>query len=271
MDRGQIIFLGFAGLIIFYQMIKGWRLGFVRQLVRFGALLAAYLTAFWGASATVPFLRPLLGYPDFVLTAIGGSALGLTVYLLLCGIGGVLFKRTAHQDLGVVWFFYGISGALLGAAFGLLLTLVAADGVRLLGTLAEPGSAKTKTQPMVTAGLVELKRSLESGMPGEVLKTIDPVPKKTYVIVGKIGRTVSNLEAAERFLNYPGARELAERPEIQALRSDPEILAAIRDGHYLELIKNRKIVAAANDPKTAALIKKFEFEKALDYALSKPK
>lgn len=266
MDRGQIVFLSFAGVIILYQVIKGWRLGLVRQIVRFGALAAAYIAAFWGCGTAALFLKPL-GYPDFILQCLGGLVLGTAVYLFLGLVGGILFKRTEHQDLGLVWFLYGSSGALLGAIFGVVLTFFVADAVRLLGNLAQADPAKT-AHP-VNAGLAELKQSLESGIPGEVIKTLDPVPKKVYGIAGKLGRTVTNPEAVERFLNYPGARELAARPDIQALAQDPDILRALRERQYLALLKNEKIVQVANDPKTAALIKKFDVEKALDYAVGK--
>ena len=73
MDRTQMILLGFATLVVGYQAIKGWRLGLVRQIVRFGALAAAYVAGYFWSSITVPFLRPL-GYPDFILHAIGGAA-----------------------------------------------------------------------------------------------------------------------------------------------------------------------------------------------------
>jgi uncharacterized membrane protein required for colicin V production len=275
MDRGQILFLSFAALIIVYQMIKGWRLGLVRQLVRFGALAAAYTVAYLGSRATVPFLRPL-GYPDFILQCFGGAILGLLTFVAICVVGGILFKRTAHQDVGLVWFLYGATGALLGIAFGLVLTLAAADFIRLTGSLAEPprnnasahASPASKGESPLVAGLAEMKKSIESGVPGEVLQTLDPVPKKVYVVTSKIGRMASDTEAAERFLSYPGARELAERPEIVALRDDPEILRALRDHQYLLLLKNEKIVKAANDPKIAALLKRFDLEKALDYALT---
>ena len=289
MDRGQIIFLAVAALILLWQTVKGWRLGLVRQIVRFGALAAAYATAFWGGALAVPFLRPL-GYPDFVLQALGGAGLGLLAYLFVSLIGGILFKRTAHQDLGLIWFLYGFTGALMGLAFGLVLVLAAADTVRLLGSMvaaphsvaAKPGKARhpaglagagaaaepahANASPLLE-GVVELKKSLESGVPGEVLQTLDPVPKKTYTVANKIGRTVADPQAAERFLTFPGAMELAMRPDIQALSRDPEILRAVHEGQYAALLKNPKIVKAANDPKTAALLKQFDLEKALDEAL----
>jgi len=266
MDRGQIIFLSVAGVVILYQVIKGWRLGVVRQIVRFAALAAAYLAAFWSSGTAALFLKPL-GYPNFVLQCLGGTLVGLVVYLFLCLIGGILFKRTAHQDVGLVWFLYGITGALIGAAFGLVLMFFVADAVRLLGSIAQADTAKSEHP--VNTGLIELKKSLENGVSGEVLKTLDPVPKNAYSIAEKLGRTVSDSQAVERFLNYPGATELAARSDIQALLKDPDILQDLRARHYLPLLKNEKIVRIANDPKTAALIKQFDLEKALDYAVGK--
>lgn len=265
-----MLFLAFAAAIVLYQMIKGWRLGLVRQIVRFSALAAAYVAAIWGGDLTVPFLRPL-GYPDFLLRILGGAGLGLAVYLFICLVGGILFKRTAHQDVALVWFLYGVSGALMGALFGLILALATADAVRLLGNLAEGGAAKPKAQNMLNAGLANWMRSIESGSAGEVLKTIDPVPRKVYTIANKIGQTASNPDAALRFLSFPGALQLAEQPEIEALRNDPEILAALRDRHYQALLKNPRIVQVVNNPRVAAQIRQFDLEKALDYALAKPK
>jgi hypothetical protein len=291
MDRGQIIFLSFAALLLLIQTIKGWRLGLVRQIVRFGALAAAYMSAFLFGSAAVPFLRPL-GYPDFILQGLGGMAIALAVFLFISLVGGILFKRTAHQNLGLVWFFYGITGAALGLAFGLVLVFLAADAVRLLGGMAEARFAAAATTatlkppiihpintpkstgpatdgPVWLRELVGIKKYLEKGMAGEILQTVDPVPKKAYVVTAQIGRMVAAPQSVERFLSYPGAQELTILPEITALRQDPEILRALRDGNYLSLLKNPKLVAVANDPKIAAKFKRFEVEKALAYALAK--
>ena len=294
MDRGSIILLSFAALILGYQTIKGWRLGLVRQIVRFGALAAGYAAALLGSGFVVPFLHTL-GYPDFILHCIGGAGLGLFVYLFICFIGGVLFKRTAHQEMGIVWFFFGATGALMGLAFGLVILLFFADAIRFLGGIVEakaptahsaaattpakprrgPSGSAAAVKPNLPASteanalLVELKTSLENHLPGEILQAIDPVPKKTYAIANKVGRTLSDPDATARFLNVPGAMELAARPEIQALRNDPEILRLVQTRQYPLLLKNEKILRAANDPQTAALLGKFDLEKALDHALKK--
>ena len=282
--------LSFAAVILGYQAIKGWRLGLVRQIVRFGALAGAYATGLFAGGFAVPFLRPL-GYPDFILNCIGGAGLGLLAYLCICLVGGILFKRTAHQDMGLVWFFYGVTGALMGVAFGLVLLIVFADALRFVGGIVEvkpaptarvskprhaaPGAAAVNPNPGISqsapvlAVVAELKTSLEHNLPGEILQAIDPVPKKSYAIAHKMGRTLADPEAVTRFLSFPGALELATRPEIQAFRDDPEILRLAREGQLLPLLKNEKIVRAANDPQIAALLKKFDLEKALDHALKK--
>ena len=72
-------------------------------------------------------------------------------------------------------------------------------------------------------------------------------------------------------ISFSGAMQIAEQPEIQALRDDPEILAALRDHHYAALLKNPRVVQAANNPKIAAQLQQFDLEKALDKALTKEK
>ena len=234
----------------------------------------------------VPFLRPL-GYPDFILQCLGGMIVAMGVYLFISLIGGILFKRTAHQDVGLVWFFYGITGAALGFAFGLVLVLFVVDAVRLLGGMAEAkftAAAPAPTPkpsvfhsihpsktdcPVWLGELVGVKKYLEKGVAGEILQTLDPVPKRVYVMSAQVGRMVSNPQSVERFLSYPGAQELTALPEITALRQDPDILNALRDRHYEMLLKNPKLVALANDPKIAAKLKRFDVEKALAYALAK--
>ena len=61
-----------------------------------------------------------------------------------------------------------------------------------------------------------------------------------------------------------------ELTKIAALQNDPDITRDIVNRNYLSLIRNRRIVAAANDTEIGELMRKFEFEKALDHAL-KPK
>jgi hypothetical protein len=54
-----------------------------------------------------------------------------------------------------------------------------------------------------------------------------------------------------------------------ALRDDPDISEMIAQGRFLDLLQNQRIIDAANDPALADRIKKFDLQKALDYAIQK--
>ena len=76
----QTVFISFAVILILLEIIRGWRLGILRQLVRVAAIAAAYATAFFCGGWVVPFLRPMVTMPDIVLSALAGA--------ILAGAGG---------------------------------------------------------------------------------------------------------------------------------------------------------------------------------------
>ena len=110
----QIIFLSFAVVLILFEIIRGWRLGILRQLMRVAAVIAGYAAAFFGGNMLVPLLRPLVTVPDMLLSAVGGAILAVLVYAVVAGLGRVLFKRTAQHSSSVVRLAYGLSGAVVG-------------------------------------------------------------------------------------------------------------------------------------------------------------
>ena len=86
-------------------------------------------------------------------------------------------------------------------------------------------------------------------------------------MLDKAGSVLSNPQRTQKFLTFPGARELAEHPKIVALRSDPEIADLIAQGRFLDLLQNPRVIEVANDPVLAERIRKFDIQRALDYAL----
>jgi hypothetical protein len=196
----------------------------------------------------------------------------------------------------LLYLIYGFAGAILGLFFGLFLLWVTVASVRTVGALAEgqtgsrSGSAthsaqdptsralevrrrflsesEDRTQTLATS-LARLKNSLELGSVGSVLKNTDPVSQRTYQILEKAGSVLSNPERTQKFLTFPGARELAEHPKIVALRSDPEIADLIAQGRLLDLLQNPRVIDVANDPVLAQRIRKFDIQRALDHALEK--
>jgi hypothetical protein len=289
----QTVFVSFAVVLILFEVARGWHSGLPRQLVRIAAVVLAYAVAFFGGRMLVPVVRPMVRVPDFVISTVGGALLALIVYALISGIGRMLFKRTGQQSSATVRLLYGLSGGALGVLFGGFVVWLLVVGIRALGTIADAevqseasrgaflNSERTVrgsyARPQVEAGangespslvisLARLKNSIEMGSLGTAVKTVDAVPTSTYQTLGKVGQVFSNPISAQRFLNFPGARELTEHPRIVALRNDDELMQKIAQGRLLDLLQDQRLIDAANDPSLAAQVKKFQLQRALDYA-----
>lgn len=279
----QTMFLSFACVLILFEVVRGWRLGLMRQAMRILAIVAAYLCAIFGGKYFLPIGRPFVKVPDIVISAVAGAILALLAYSVVTTIGAILFKRTGQQPAGPVRLLYGVSGAITGVFFGLFTVWLIVMGIRSLGAVAEANvqaqaarksatsqttrqpSAQPASPPLVET-IAKLKQSIELGPVGELVRQTDVVPTSTYETLGKVGNVVSNPQSAERFLNYPGAKELTENPKIVALREDPEIVRMIQEGRLLDLLQNSRIIDAVNDPTLANQLKSFQFQRALDYA-----
>jgi hypothetical protein len=291
----QAVFISFAVVFILFEVVRGWRLGLIRQLVRVVALVVAYAAAVFGGRFFVPIVRPFVKMPDIVLSILAGAVLALVLYALVTSMGMVLFKRTGQQNSQLVHLIYRSAGAIVGLIFGAFVLWLIVASVRAVGTLADAqvhnqaisretgrsatlraldvrrrflSEPNTGSEALATS-LVRLKNSLELGLLGNAVKQTDPVPLKTYETLGKVGSVFSNPERAQKFLAFPGARELSEHPKIVALRDDPDISEMIAQGRFLDLLQNQRIIDAANDPALADQIKKFDLQKALDYAIQK--
>ncbi len=289
----QTVFVSFAVVLVLFEVARGWRLGLPRQLVRIAAVIAAYSTALFGGRLLVPVLRPLLKIPDFIISMIGGAILALVVYSVITTVGRTLFKRTAQQESRAVRLIYGAAGGFLGVFFGGFLLWLLVVGVRSLGAVAEaqvnamaPGNlprfeqrpaAQSAAEPRRTAAsvpnenslvvsLARLKKSVELGAVGDVVKQTDLLPGGIYDTLGKVGDVFGHPNSARRFLSYPGVRELSDNPKILALRADPEIAHMISSGRLLDLLQDDRLIEAANDPELAAQLKRFDFKGALEYA-----
>jgi hypothetical protein len=286
----QIVFVSFAFVLILFEILRGWRRGLPRQVARLGALIAAYFAG-WFASK---FFGPLVGIffkmPDALLSVSAGVIFALIVYAVINGIGSALFRRTTQHDLLVVRLLYGSGGAVLGAFFGLFLVWIIVVGVRSIGSVANAevreqandssvvhavdvrrrifGEPNEDEAPFTTS-LARLKNSLEMGVIGDAVKKADVVPQKTYDLIEKVGAIAANPQYAEKFLEFPGAKELSEHPKIIALRNDPEVTQMFAQGRLLELMQDPRIIDAANDPDLRARLKKFDLNTALNYATQK--
>jgi len=286
----QLVFVSFALALILFEVLRGWRRGLPRQVARLGALVAAYFAAYFGGKFLAPLLGMFFRMPDALLSIFAGAIFALIVYAVISGIGSALFRRTNQHDSLIVRLLYGSTGALLGVFFGLFLVWLIVVAVRSIGSVADAqvreqasdssvlhavdvrrrflGEANEDRAPLTTS-LARLKNSLEMGVIGNAVKKVDAVPQKTYDVIEKISAVVANPQNAERFLSFPGARELSEHPKIIALRNDQEISQMLAQGQLLELIQDHRIIDAANDADLCARLKKFDLDAALNYALQK--
>ena len=289
----QAVFISFAVVLILFEVVRGWRLGLLRQLVRVAALAAAYAAAVFGGGLLVPIARPFLKMPDIVLSILAGAVLALVIYAFVTSMGMVLFKRTGQQNSKLVQLIYGFAGAIVGLFLGAFILWAIVASVRAVGAVADAQVRSRASSPeagqsatlralavrrrflsepntgstALATSLARLKNSLELGPLGNAVKQTDPVPLKTYEMLGKVGWVFSSPERAQKFLTFPGARELSEHPKIVALRDDPEISEMIAQGRFLDLIQDQRLIDAANDPALANRIKKFDLQRALDYSV----
>lgn len=116
-------------------------------------------------------------------------------------------------------------------------------------------------------GLARVKDTLETGVTGEVMSAVDPVPAGAYTILNKLARVVSDPAALERFRNGFFVRELGADPRLTTLLDDPSIARELAAGDYRALLAHPRLRAAANDPTLAARVRSFDLERALDEAL----
>src|SRR5438309_7481964 len=215
----QYVFISLAIVIILLEIIHGWRLGLVRQLVRVIAIIVAYSCAFFGARATVPIMRSFFKLPDPILALLGGAILAAILFAAINLTGAFLFKKTAQQESRFIRLIWGSTGAFLGILLGLFTIWLAFAGIRMVGSVAEArlrtrnapasaagqpnGPAQIQTESAVSplpnplmAMLTDMKNSLESGRVGEAVRTIDPLPPALYRVLQKAGAVASNVQSA---------------------------------------------------------------------------
>ena len=286
----QIVFASFALILILFEVLRGWRRGLPRQVARLGALIAAYFAGWFASKFFGPLLGTVIRLPDALLSVLAGAIFAIIIYAIISGIGSALFRRTNQHESLVVRLIYGSTGALLGVFFGCFIVWLTVVAIRSIGSVANAevveqakdssvlhavdmrrrafGEANDEEAPL-TASLARLKNSVEMGVIGSAVKKVDVVPQRTYDVIEKVGAIAANPQYAERFLEYPGAKELSEHPKIIALRNDQEISKMLAQGQLLDLIQDHRIIDAANDSDLRARLKKFDLNAALNYAVQK--
>ncbi len=281
LDWGGIFWIGCA-IFVFLRVLRGWQEGLPRQIFSVVAFIAAIVAGWVFGPSLVPWLRGHWDFPDPVLRAAGGLAIGFIVWLVINLLSRVLFRTTAQQTFAPVRLVYGVGGALVGLVLAVVYVVVFASGARLLGTVAEaarspaagqvfdPGTGSrgaSSRSGRAVDGLHGLKRSLENGPAGGFLEMLDPVPAATYRQLTDIARVAGDPRAQERLLDEPRIRRLAEHPKIAALREDPAFVRALEQKDYFRLVRDPRFIAIVNDAQLQTEIREIDWPAALSRAL----
>jgi hypothetical protein len=265
--------LFFAGfLFLIWEIWRGWRVGFVRSGVHFGAILVSTSLGVLAAKlAALPF-GGLGNLPGFLAGALAGGGLGILLFGTIWILGALIFKRTDHQPSGVFRILWGAGGAFFGLLVGLAVLWGAISIVRILGTFAESRvearqNKPRPTQPGVAGALVTLKESLELGSARRFLDSVDALPPDFYERVLQIGKLTGDQQAISRLLEYPGIQDIAENPRVVDLMNDPGVIRAWKEKNVFLLLNNKSVAAAIKDPVLAEQLKTIDLWAALKFAL----
>ncbi len=270
----QYIFL-VAGLLLLYNLWRGWRLGAVRGLLRLVALFCAWI----GGSATAGVTGTVIAFftkeTPLLVPAMAGLLVGLGIYTVISLISGLLFKTTENHG-GIVRFGFGFFGALFGIIYGLLFLWAGITLIRGMGACGELRIVQARNEgralgnESMALALVKLKASLELGITGRSLSKADPLPTVFYDDIVKISMVAGNQQALERFFQYPKTLEVLKNPKVAAILRDPALEKASANHNILPLLRNKNVQAAAQDPHLLAMLKAFDLTAALDFALEQP-
>ena len=121
--------------------------------------------------------------------------------------------------------------------------------------------------PAFLRSFATLKESIELGSAGKLVESVDVLPPQAYKMISQIGRLRNDPKAIARLLDYPGFQEILQNPRIARLLDDPATAHAAQKHNISDLIASKAILDAANDPEIINLLKNFDLQKALDYAL----
>ncbi len=251
-----------AALFLLLQIWRGWRLGILRSGMSLVALVGSGIIGWYGGlwlgnifSASQPASR-------FILWITAGSILALVSYFALLILSALLFKKTRDHSSAPVRLFFGIGGAITGFLVGLVVLAATVSGIRAAGAMSAAFFPPTNA-------LSTLKKNLESGWIGQVVRFSDPIPDRFYNGLGQFSQLSTDPMAGARLMQYPDIANLLQNPKILALATDPSLQKTAQQGNSLALFNNPKFQEVLTDPEIVAAAKKIDFEAALAYALQK--
>lgn len=258
-----------AALFLLWEVFSGWRRGFVRSGLHFGAFVASGFLGMVIGQTVAAVVGVVLPGVAFLAGLVVGSTVALLLLAVCLFLSAVLFKRTSQQPPGLLRSLFGMGGAFFGLLTGLFILWGTISLIRTSGALAKSGMVGQgmASAPPVARALATLKDSLEMGPVGQVVEAVDILPTDAYDRMLRIGELSKNPDAVARFLSYPGVQEILANPRMQSLLQDPVVVQAAESRNFLPLLQSRALMNAVTDPTLQKLVTGLDLEKALDYAM----
>ncbi len=270
-------------LVLLIHVGLGWRSGVGRQMAVVVGLVAGWLLGLSRGPAFFAYFFSGAKHPSVILTWVASAILGLLVYGIAILAGRILFKRACDHPFGPTRIFLGSGGALVGCFLGLFVVWMLIAAVRLGGAVAQvqmedpalesygptPNAGRRKAAgdrlaESTAPGLVRIKRAVESGWVGWLVRLTDPFPTETYADANKVARIAVDPVLQARLLNAPSLHEIAMDPKMMALRQDPSAIDALERRDYTSLAANPRLQAVLNDSRLSRRLEKVNVTRLLN-------
>jgi len=253
------------------SLVRGWANGPLRLLVKPAALLLTWIVVHTFGATAAGLVARSTGWPAPVSSLVGAGALAFVGYQVLYLIGRTVFKRTRDYAEPLTRTIFGVTGGLLGLAFGLFWVWAVVLLIRLTGHFAAEQSAGALAHglapdPWVT-NAVRLQASIESVLGKSLVDACDPVPRQVYQRLDQIARVIASPIALERLMTYPGFQRAWDDPQVRALAADPAVARALERGDFWAVLANPRLWDLLNRPDWREIFSGPQFDAALRYAL----
>ena len=269
-----LIGIGFVSLFALRGMFRG----FFNELFGILSLAAAYLLAIPFGLFLMPFL-PDFGLPSMFLEPIAMACGGIIAYVTArfeFFLIGILF-HLKEKKKGPKKNLIRIGGAVLGAAFGLLIVMIISWFVLLMGKLTaqipafnptvQEGVEQVKDDSLITlpARMVDAHRKgLEESTLGEVAEETSPVPESVDKGLDVAGEILKDPGKMQKLVEYEPVAEVLQGQIIQGLMEDEEIKAMAAEGDIFGIMNHPKTQEMLNDPEIQETLEGIDMNELLD-------
>lgn len=265
-----------VGIISLFAL-RGMFRGFFNELFGILSLAAAYLLAKPFGLSLLPLI-PDFGLPGMLLEPLAMACGGIIAYTTArfeFFLIGVLFKLKEKKK-GPKKNLIRIGGAVLGAAFGLLIVMIVSWFVLLMGKLtaqipafnppAQEGVEQVREESLITlpARMVDAHRKgLEESTLGEVAEETSPVPESVDKGLDIAGEILSDPEKMQKLVEYEPVADVLRDQIMQGLMENEEIKSMAAEGNILGIMNHTATQEMLSDPDVQEALQGIDMEELM--------